>query len=70
MNKSVLVIGGGVSGIQASIDLGDMGFKVYLVEKSPSVRRRKDPVMAEMCRGIASVIQRTMTAIKVEATTA
>jgi heterodisulfide reductase subunit A len=40
MNKVVLVIGGGVSGIQASIDLGDMGFKVYLVEKTPAIGGR------------------------------
>lgn len=34
---SVLVIGGGVSGIQSALDLGDSGFKVYLVEKSPTI---------------------------------
>ncbi len=40
MNKSVLVIGGGIAGIQASIDLAKMGFQVYLVEKSPSIGGR------------------------------
>jgi heterodisulfide reductase subunit A len=35
--KSVLVIGGGVCGIQAALDLADMGIKVYLVEKEPSI---------------------------------
>ena len=40
MNKSVLVIGGGIAGIQASIDLANMGFQVYLVEKSPSIGGR------------------------------
>jgi len=40
MNKSVLVIGGGIAGIQASLDLANMGFKVYLVEKSPSIGGR------------------------------
>ena len=40
MNNSVLVIGGGIAGIQASLDLGNMGFKVYLVEKSPSIGGR------------------------------
>ncbi len=39
-HKSVLVIGGGIAGIQASLDLGNMGFKVYLVEKSPSIGGR------------------------------
>jgi heterodisulfide reductase subunit A len=33
----VMVVGGGVSGIQASLDLADMGFKVYLVDKSPAI---------------------------------
>jgi len=36
-NRSVLVIGGGIAGIQASLDLADMGIKVYLVEKLPSI---------------------------------
>jgi len=40
VNNSVLVIGGGIAGIQASLDLGNMGFKVYLVEKSPSIGGR------------------------------
>jgi heterodisulfide reductase subunit A len=35
--KSALVIGGGIGGIQASLDLADQGFKVYLVEKTPSI---------------------------------
>lgn len=38
--KSVLVIGGGIAGIQASLDLANSGFKVYLVEKSPSIGGR------------------------------
>jgi heterodisulfide reductase subunit A len=33
----VMVVGGGVSGIQASLDLASAGFKVYLVEKGPSI---------------------------------
>ena len=33
----VMVVGGGISGIQASLDLATAGFKVYLVEKSPSI---------------------------------
>ncbi len=33
----VLVVGGGISGIQASLDLATAGFKVYLVEKEPSI---------------------------------
>jgi heterodisulfide reductase subunit A len=34
---AVLVIGGGISGIQSALDLADSGFKVYLVEKSPMI---------------------------------
>jgi heterodisulfide reductase subunit A2 len=33
----VMVVGGGISGIQASLDLATAGFRVYLVEKSPSI---------------------------------
>jgi len=35
-----LVIGGGVAGIQAALDLADMGFEVYLVEKDVSIGGR------------------------------
>jgi len=38
--KTVLVIGGGISGIQASLDLASRGYKVHLVEKSPSIGGR------------------------------
>lgn len=34
---SVMVVGGGVSGIQAAMDLADSGFYVYLVEKTPAI---------------------------------
>ncbi len=34
---AVLVVGGGIAGIQASLDLADSGQKVYLVEKSPAI---------------------------------
>ena len=34
---AVLIVGGGIAGIQASLDLADSGFKVYLVEKGPSI---------------------------------
>ena len=33
----VMVVGAGISGIQASLDLADMGFKVYLVDKAPAI---------------------------------
>src|SRR3972149_4012813 len=31
------VVGGGIAGMQASLDLADSGFKVYLVEKEPAI---------------------------------
>ncbi|MDY6865380.1 MAG: 4Fe-4S binding protein [Halobacteriota archaeon] len=37
IGNSVLVIGAGISGIQASLDLADSGMKVYVVEKEPSI---------------------------------
>jgi len=40
MQGSVLVIGGGIAGIQTSLDLTELGLKVYLVEKNPSIGGR------------------------------
>jgi heterodisulfide reductase subunit A len=40
VNKDVLIVGGGIAGIQASLDLASAGFKVYLVEKQPSIGGR------------------------------
>ncbi|CAO0823313.1 hypothetical protein DFAR_3630024 [Desulfarculales bacterium] len=37
IERTTLVIGGGVAGIQASLDLADAGYKVFLVEKQPSI---------------------------------
>ncbi len=37
VRKSSLIIGGGVAGIQAALDLADAGYKVILVEKEPSI---------------------------------
>jgi len=33
----VMVVGGGVSGVQASLDLAAAGFKVYLVDRAPAI---------------------------------
>lgn len=38
--QRIVVIGGGIAGIQASLDLADMGFEVHLVERSPSIGGR------------------------------
>jgi len=40
VTKRALVIGGGIAGISAALDLGDMGFETYLVEKEPSIGGR------------------------------
>lgn len=37
MNDRVLVIGAGIAGIQASLDIANSGFEVVLVEKEPSI---------------------------------
>ncbi len=37
---AALVIGGGIAGIQAALDIADAGYKVYLVEREPSVGGR------------------------------
>jgi heterodisulfide reductase subunit A len=34
---SVLVVGSGIAGMQAALDLADTGFYVHLVEKSPAI---------------------------------
>ncbi len=37
LTKKTLVIGGGIAGIQAALDLADSGYEVTLVEKNPSI---------------------------------
>jgi heterodisulfide reductase subunit A len=32
-----MVVGGGITGMQASLDMANSGFKVYLVEQSPAI---------------------------------
>jgi len=34
---SVMIVGGGIAGMQAALDLADSGFFVHLVEKSPAI---------------------------------
>src|SRR5574341_2372692 len=34
---AVMVVGGGIAGIQASLDLAESGYYVYLVESSPAI---------------------------------
>ena len=37
MSGKVMVIGGGIAGIQASLDLAEMGIKVHLIEREPGI---------------------------------
>jgi heterodisulfide reductase subunit A len=37
MTGAVMVIGGGIAGMQSALDLADSGYYVYLVEKQPSI---------------------------------
>jgi heterodisulfide reductase subunit A len=34
---SVLVVGGGIAGMQSALDLANSGYYVYLLEKSPAI---------------------------------
>ena len=34
---SVMVVGGGIAGMQASLDLAEQGFKVYLIEQKSAI---------------------------------
>jgi len=40
VTPKAMVIGGGVAGIQAALEIADKGFKVYLVERTPSIGGR------------------------------
>ena len=40
MNAATLIVGGGIAGIQAALDIADAGKKVYLVEREPSIGGR------------------------------
>jgi heterodisulfide reductase subunit A len=39
-SKAALVLGGGVAGIQAALDMAEGGYHVYLVEKTPTLGGR------------------------------
>jgi len=40
VTPAALVVGGGIAGLSTAIDLGDKGFKVYLVEKKTTIGGR------------------------------
>ncbi|UCE75497.1 MAG: FAD-dependent oxidoreductase, partial [Methanomassiliicoccales archaeon] len=37
MSRGVAVIGGGIAGVQAALDLAEQGIEVHIIEKSPSL---------------------------------
>ena len=37
LQGSVMVVGGGIAGMQAALDMANSGFYVYLIEKSPGI---------------------------------
>ncbi len=39
-HKSVMIVGGGIAGIQSALDLADMGVEVFLIERGPSIGGR------------------------------
>jgi heterodisulfide reductase subunit A len=40
IESSALVVGGGIAGIQSALDIADAGYKVYLVEREPTIGGR------------------------------
>jgi heterodisulfide reductase subunit A-like polyferredoxin len=37
LKGSVMVVGGGIAGMQSALDLANSGFYVYMIEKSPAI---------------------------------
>ncbi len=37
VSGAVAVVGGGITGMQAALDMADSGFYVYIIEKSPAI---------------------------------
>ena len=37
VTNKALIVGGGIAGINSALDLAEMGFQVYLLEKSESI---------------------------------
>jgi heterodisulfide reductase subunit A2 len=40
LNKATLIVGGGIAGIQAALEIANAGYHVYLVEREPSIGGR------------------------------
>jgi heterodisulfide reductase subunit A len=37
LQGAVMVVGGGIAGMQAALDMANSGFYVYMIEKSPGI---------------------------------
>ena len=48
VNPATLVVGGGIAGLQATLELADAGYHVYLVEREPQHRRPHGPVRQDL----------------------
>jgi len=65
MNKDILVVGGGVSGMTAALALADRGFKVFLAERSPrlggmAANIRKTLEGEDVRSKVAKMVEQTM----------
>jgi heterodisulfide reductase subunit A len=66
VTEAALVIGGGVAGMQAALDIADAGFQTYLVEKQPTLGGRAAqltatfPTMERMSDLLGPMVQRVM----------
>ena len=56
VNPATLVVGGGIAGLQAAVELADAGYPVYLVERQPSMAARGDaflPLVQQLADAVA-----------------
>ncbi len=71
MNKDILVVGGGVSGMSCALSLADRGFKVFLAERSPKLggmaaNIRKTLEGEDVRSKVEEMIERTMNHEKIQ----
>jgi heterodisulfide reductase subunit A len=74
MNKDVLVVGGGVSGMSSALALADQGFKVFLVEKEDKLggfakNLRKTLEGEDVAGALGEMIEKTQTHENIEVIT-
>ena len=74
VNKDILVVGGGITGMNTALSLADQGFKVYLVERSPELGgiagKIRKTISGEDVQGyVKDIIERTMENDRIEVLT-